>query len=504
MAAVASACAPNETDRPQTETSAVISNHNLDVLFMIDNSASMNLSQANLLRNVPTFMNVLKDLPGGLPNIHVAVVSSDMGAGDGMVNASCSATGDNGVFQSAPRGTCTSTTLLPGATFISNVGGSTNYAAPDIATVFACIAALGQAGCGFESPFASVLRALGADDKPLPAENQGFLRADALLAIVMVTNEDDCSTGAGVPLDFYDSNSDMAFSSPFGPSADYRCNEFGHLCDGVRPPRMAPNGQVGDTVTLQNCTSSECDGLLTPVAEVAARIKALKAAPASEIFVAAITGPATPYQVHWAAPLNAADTSCGMASCPRPQITHSCTAADNSFADPAVRVTQLAAAFGANGFVSSICDADFAPALQQIATRIGTLLADGGGTGGPAGRIPSCAVTGLGGDTGAGGGGGGGGAGGSTGGGAPGSDAAAGTGDVVRQRLRLSGGRRGGGHLGLRGRGRDHRGAGGAAPPPTSRFRNTEPRVIRAAQPPPGASLILMRGRAVTGVLSRR
>jgi MYXO-CTERM domain-containing protein len=426
MAAVASACAPNEADPPQTETSAVISNRNLDVLFMIDNSASMNLSQANLLTNFPTFMNVLKDLPGGLPNIHVAVVSSDMGAGDGMVNVSCSATGDNGVFQSAPRGTCTSTTLLPGATFISNVGGSTNYAAPDIATVFACIAALGQAGCGFESPFASVLRALGADDKPLPAENQGFLRADALLAIIMVTNEDDCSTGAGVPLDFYDGNTDVAFSSPFGPSADYRCNEFGHLCDGVRPPRMAPNGQVGDTVTLHNCTSSECDGLLTPVAEVAARIKTLKAAPASEILVAAITGPATPYQVHWAAPFNAADASCGMASCPRPQITHSCTATDGSYADPAVRVTQFANSFGANGFVSSICDADFAPALQQIGTRIGTLLTDGGGTGGPAGRIPSCAVTGLGGDTGAGGGGG---AGGSSGGGAPfGSDAAAGAG----------------------------------------------------------------------------
>jgi MYXO-CTERM domain-containing protein len=178
-------------------------------------------------------------------------------------------------------------------------------------------------------------------------------------------------------------------------------------------------------VTLQNCTSSECDGLLTPVAEVAARIRALKGAPASEVLVAAITGPVTPYTIEWQAP-STTDTSCGMASCPWPLISRSCTATDGSFADPAVRVTQLAAAFGANGFVSSICDADFAPALQQIATRIGTLLADGGGTGGPAGRIPICAVTGLGGGTGTGSGGGG--AGGGSGGGAPGSDAAAGTG----------------------------------------------------------------------------
>ena len=425
MAAVASACAPTEADRPQTETSAVISNRNLDVLFMIDNSSSMLLSQTNLLTNIPTFMNVLKDLPGGLPNIHVAVVSSDMGAGDGLVSF-CTPTGDNGVFQSTPRGTCTSTTLLPGATFISNVGGTTNYTAPDISTVFSCIAALGQEGCGFERPFASVLRALGADGKPLPPENQGFLRSDALLAIVMVTNEDDCSARDGSGAALYAIDTDTKIASDYGAPNQYRCNEFGHLCDGARPPRMAPTGQAGDMVTLQNCTSSECDGVLMPVAEVAARIRALKGAPASELLVAAITGPVTPYQVRWAPP-SVADTSCGSGSCPWPQITHSCTAADSSFADPAVRVTQLAAAFGANGFVSSICDADFAPALQQIATRIGTLLADGGGTGGPAGRIPSCAVTGLGGDTGAGGGGGG--AGGSTGGDAPfGSDAAAGTG----------------------------------------------------------------------------
>src|SRR4051812_13339228 len=332
-AVVMGACAPDNADALQTETRAVISNRNLDVLFMIDNSSSMLLSQTNLLRNIPTFMKVLEDLPGGLPNIHVAVVSSDMGAGNGVVPF-CTTTGDDGIFQSAPRGTCTATTLLPGATFISNVGGATNYTAPDITTVFSCIAALGQEGCGFERPFASVLRALGADGRPMPPENQGFLRSDALLAIVMVTNEDDCSARDGSGAALYAINGDAQLTSDYGAPNQYRCNEFGHLCDGVRPPRMAPNGQPGDAVTLQNCTSSECDGVLTPVAEVAARIKALKAGPASEVLIAAITGPVTPYEVRWAAP-SVADTSCGMASCPWPQIAHSCTATDDSYADPA-------------------------------------------------------------------------------------------------------------------------------------------------------------------------
>src|SRR4029077_20278581 len=102
-------------DRQQTETSAVITNRNLDLLFMIDNSSSMRLSQANLETNFPTFMNVLKGLPGGLPNIHVAVISSDMGAGIGDI-ASCDATGgNNGIFQYIPRGTCAASPLTAGA-----------------------------------------------------------------------------------------------------------------------------------------------------------------------------------------------------------------------------------------------------------------------------------------------------------------------------------------------------------------------------------------------------
>jgi MYXO-CTERM domain-containing protein len=396
-----SACAQGgaDGDPSQARTSAVIANRNLDVLFMVDNSSSMRLSQMNLASNFSNFIDPLKALPGGLPNIHIAVVSSDMGAGTGNITG-CSTTGDNGVFHFAPTGTCTATTLQSGATYISNVNGTANYTAADITTVFSCIAALGDTGCGFEHQFASVLRALGADGMPAPTENQGFLRSDALLAIIMVTNEDDCSARAGTNL--YDTTSSILLRSDLGPPSNFRCNEFGHVCDGQRPPREAPNEDVSASVMLNNCTSSECDGSLVPVAEFVARLKALKAAPNSEIVVGAITGPATPYTVTWKNP-SVADTSCNAASCPWPQIAHSCTSADGSFADPSVRISDWVKAFGTNGITSSICDASFAPALQQIAMRIGTLLAAGGGTGGPAGSIPNCAVTGIGGQGGTGG-----------------------------------------------------------------------------------------------------
>ena len=377
----AAACSAREAvDPEQTTTGAVITNRNLDILVMMDNSSSMLLPQANLRTNFPMFMDALRALPGGMPNLHLAVISSDMGAGDGSI-AGCDARGgDMGIFQYTPRGTCTASPLTAGATYLSNVGGQVNYTG-DISAAFSCLAQLGDMGCGFEHQFASVLRALGADGAPAPAESQGFLRRDALLAIIMLTNEDDCSARPGLAL--FDTASNVTLSSQLGPPANFRCNEFGHLCDGVPPVRKAPGGSVTATVPLQNCVASECGGAVTPVAEFVARIKALKAAPASEIVMAAITGPVTPYVVGWKSP-STSDSG------PWPVIAHSCTAADGSFADPSVRIAQAVSAFGANGLVSSLCAASFGPALQQIAQRIGTVLAAGGGTGGGPPPIPVC------------------------------------------------------------------------------------------------------------------
>ena len=122
---------------------------------------------------------------------------------------------------------------------------------------------------------------------------------------------------------------------------NFRCNEFGHLCNGVKPPRLAPTGSICDVVTLDGCTSAEGAGLLTPVATFVQQIIALKADP-SMVLVGAIAGTATPYVVHWKNP-SVTDTG------PWPFVAHSCTASDTSFADPAVRLTQWATAFGANG-----------------------------------------------------------------------------------------------------------------------------------------------------------
>ena len=174
-------------------------NRNVDILFLIDDSSSMGLVQNKLLQDFATFANTLQTLEGGMPDVHIGVISSDMGAGDGTVAGCDSTGGKKGILQYTARGTCTATKLNAGARYISNIGGVANYTGA-LEDVFRCIGALGESGCGFEHQFAAILRALGADDQPAPAENQGFLRADANLAIVMLTNEDDCSVTRDVPL----------------------------------------------------------------------------------------------------------------------------------------------------------------------------------------------------------------------------------------------------------------------------------------------------------------
>src|SRR5438445_254370 len=63
----------------------------------------------------------------------------------------------------------------------------------DITDAFTCIAALGDQGCGFEGQLKSVRWALDANAATFPPENDGFLRPEAFLAVILITNEDDCS-----------------------------------------------------------------------------------------------------------------------------------------------------------------------------------------------------------------------------------------------------------------------------------------------------------------------
>jgi hypothetical protein len=362
----------------------------LDLLFMIDDSSGMTPMQTKLAEQIPSFIQALASLPGGLPNLHIAVVSSDLGAPGDSTTIACTTAGDQGLFRISPS--CPSSTLAGNATYISNVAGTANYTG-NLADVLACITPLGDTGCGFGHQLGSIARALGADGAPAPARNAGFLRPNADLAIIILSDADDCSAPANTYLYSINNGKDNLTNS-FGPLTHYRCNEFGHLCiepsgDPQRlipPPETAPIDAPGTpsapTLTLTDCESLDSDGLLTPVSTLVSGLKALKPDPAHQVFVGAIVAPTTPYTVDWVAPVGGQNLKPGELW---PQIEHSCNSGDGSTGEPAVRIAQLVREFGNHGISTSICSPSYAGVLAGLASMIGSHLQEDSSGGGDAG-----------------------------------------------------------------------------------------------------------------------
>src|ERR1700704_246022 len=169
-------------------------NRDLDLLFLIDDSPSMADKQANLAENFPKFIDVLRSIPGGLPNVHIGVVTSDMGTQGpppstgpsigGGAAGTCTDRGKDGVLQTFAQPVT--------GLFLSDIADpvtgkrNPNYTG-DLATVFGGIATgAGNLGCGFEQHLAAIQRAL------TNSANGDFLRPTAYLGIIIIADEDDC------------------------------------------------------------------------------------------------------------------------------------------------------------------------------------------------------------------------------------------------------------------------------------------------------------------------
>ncbi|MBI2896411.1 MAG: hypothetical protein HYY06_22830 [Deltaproteobacteria bacterium] len=152
-----------------------------DVLFIVDNSNSMVEEQAALTAAFPRLLGAIGPR---VEDLHVGVVSTDLGTGPVPLVTCEDTDGDDGALlhQASP--------LLEGcaAEYPAFLSGS-----PDgLTSEFACLATLGTGGCGVEQPLEAMRLALterAAEGQP----NAGFLRDGAVAAIVVLTDEDDCS-----------------------------------------------------------------------------------------------------------------------------------------------------------------------------------------------------------------------------------------------------------------------------------------------------------------------
>jgi hypothetical protein len=166
----------------------------MDIVFVIDDSGSMGEEQANLAANFPVFAQVLEDFrteSGQELDYRLAITTTGRDV-DYVIDVPpppppfppldpppipMSESGDNGAFLYRPE--CNMTRRWFERTD------------PDVRSNFACAAEVGTGGPSIEMPLLMLEWALS--DRVADGTNAGFLREDALLGVVVLTDENDCS-----------------------------------------------------------------------------------------------------------------------------------------------------------------------------------------------------------------------------------------------------------------------------------------------------------------------
>lgn len=309
----------------------------LDLLFVIDSSNSMRDEQESLAANIDAVVQQLQSRPQGLPSLHIGVVSADMGAGPYFI-IGCDGNGDDGLFQIGNDGTglCSSDSER----FISVPAGTTSDSTEEsFADLVACNTVLGISGCGFEQPLSSMRRGLELSG----GLNGDFVREDAHLAVVILSDEDDCSA---LDVTMFDSSpSEDHISSTLGPLSSFRCTEFGLRCDETAIARA--DG------TYEACAPDENSPYLHHPDDFVDFLRELKGS-THDVTVTVIAGDRNGLNVK-------IDDG-------EPLLAHSCQSG-NGQAVPAYRLGYFAEQFS-NHLFTSICDADLAGAMNLVGTSL--------------------------------------------------------------------------------------------------------------------------------------
>lgn len=362
----------------------------VDLLFMIDNSNSMREEQEALAREIPNLVRALatgdRDL-NGVPDfspvrsLHIGIVSSDMGSAGVPLNSCGTEFGDDGLLLTGP-GNCTGS-VGNGVFEFARDSSDTNAFIANVS----CAAALGTGGCGIEQQLESVLKAIspsrpqpwtvdgyvppvfgyenrGASGGHADGGNAGFVRDNSALAIIMITDEEDCSARNA---DVFLAN-DGQFS---GLPLNLRCT------NAIDPNTGAPFPQ-GDIVFPIERYIDGTDGH--------GGLFNLRRNPGLLIFAPIVgiptslgqTSPDVP--INWDGILNSSDMVEMIDPREPRRLRYSCTYPGVSEAAPPnriVRVAQGLEQLGASVTIQSICTDSYQPALNVIINKIADAL---GGT----------------------------------------------------------------------------------------------------------------------------
>jgi len=315
----------------------------VDILFVVDDSGGTLADQRRVAEAIPALLDRLSHPPDedadGYPDapivtdVHFGVVSSDLGT-LGFFVRGCPdpLDGEDGILHDSALQTAQDCdTSYP--RYLHFLEGDDPAA---IAHDVACVEVLGEDGCSFQQPLAAARRALidHAGDT-----NAGFLRDDTLLAIVFVTNGDDCSAADD---DFFNSS---LWTSP----ADVRCAlEGGEYLD-------APVTLAGELLVLREADPSRL--VLAVVGAIPPDVECAAPAGSPESFDCVLSDPRMTPRLD--------DSGAGLAP--------SCTEPGGASAMPPHRlVTAIGAAAlgGASAVLSSTCAPAGSDVLDPILAAI--------------------------------------------------------------------------------------------------------------------------------------
>ncbi|MGE0549182.1 MAG: hypothetical protein AB7O24_14430 [Kofleriaceae bacterium] len=334
-------------------------NRNLDLLFVVDDSPGMLEKQGALRFALPTLLEQLELVPGGLPNLHVGVVSSDLGTQAALDatpgpplgrlgQGGCASQGKGGILQTYGAA------LLGGGNYITDIlrtdaSRIANYSG-SLADALGRMTAAGEGGCNFEQHLEAIKVAL--DDNP---SNGGFVRPDAMLGVIVLADEDDCSMAHSTLI--------SEDSSKLGAIASFRCTRHGVVCDddGADPDAM------NETGLKSKCRASTDSPYVADIDRYVTFLEQLKGS-TRPVMMSVIAGQPDPFHVELRPP--------PQGGVPQPALSASCTYAGVqglTGADPAVRLFEFASRFH-HGVTASVCGSDYRGALTKIAVQIETLL----------------------------------------------------------------------------------------------------------------------------------
>lgn len=325
----------------------------VDMIWLVDNSNSMAEEQASLAANFPALIEVLTQPPDAdgdgepdfppLTDLRVAVVTPDLGVGDNPGVIGCGTDdGDEGLFiteSRAPGGGCAGLVLDP-PPWLQFDG--TNAA--DFNDDFGCITQLGTDGCGLEQQLEAMHRSLfvhtGAG-----GPHEGFLRDNSLVAVVYVTDEDDCSAA------------DETLFDP-SPGAVSELGRFGTRC-AFHPERLHPTSRYIDA--LRNLSLDRRGDVI--VAAITGVPRDLTSDPTNIDYDALMDDPRMRFTI------DPTDDN---------KLVPACSFGGVGSAPPARRIVEVVQDFAdrGDGLVQSICAPDLRPSIEAIANLIAARICD--------------------------------------------------------------------------------------------------------------------------------